>query len=98
MQIVSMHCFLCIEPVAVGGGQSGDEERHTKGVGDPREGDQDPTRTDGAAPHQPRRHARLHGQPRICLRCYGGECYNLLHACQCNTQLIDVFYCITTSC
>lgn len=66
------------ESITVGSGESGHEEGHTEGVGDPREGDKDPARADGAAPHEPRRHARLYGQPGLRLCGDGGKCVNSL--------------------
>lgn len=64
---------FCTEPIAVGGGEGSNEERHSESIRDLGEGDKDIARTHGSAPHQPRGHARLHGQPCSCLRRYGGK-------------------------
>lgn len=65
--------YFCAEPVTVGGGEGGNEERHSESIRDPGERDKNPARTDSSASHQPRGHARLHGQPCLCLRCNGGK-------------------------
>lgn len=61
------------EPVTVGGCEGSNEERYSESIGDLGEGNKDTARAHSSASHQPRGHARLHGQPCLRLRRYGGK-------------------------
>lgn len=68
---MQFRCFT--EPVTVSGGEGGHQERHSEGVRDSRQRDQDPSRVDRPAPHECGGHARLHGQPGARLRSHGSK-------------------------